>query len=149
MSKFIHDILYIKLSIGNKEYEAKSFFTNFRILILGNKVIYDAPLNFIKSHYVKVNQYNILYQKPLLYGSNYIYIEFSNFNPKSYLPNYIMENIPSSEIAATTYQLPKYFMVKFRGKDSDIDQAYNILKLTLNSKEWNVCIHIKSIRILM
>jgi len=39
-------------------------------------------------------------------------------------------------------------MLKFRGKDTDIDQAYNILKLTLNSKEWNVYIKkIKSIRI--
>ena len=29
-------------------------------------------------------------------------------------------------------------MLKFRGKDSDIDQSYNILKVALNAKEWTV-----------
>jgi hypothetical protein len=74
----------------------------------------------------------------MLYGSKYIYIEFLGGNLKSSLPTYILENISSSEIAATNYLLPKYLMIKFRGKESDIDQAYNILKLALNSKEWNV-----------
>jgi len=74
----------------------------------------------------------------MLYGSKFIYIEFLSGNLKSSLPTYIIENISSSEITATNYLLPKYLMIKFRGKESDIDQAYNILKLALNSKEWNV-----------
>jgi hypothetical protein len=74
----------------------------------------------------------------MLYGSKYIYVEFISGNLKSFLPTYIYENISSSDIAATYYLIPKYLMIKFRGKESDIDQTYNILKLALNSKEWSV-----------
>ena len=29
-------------------------------------------------------------------------------------------------------------MIKFRGKESDIDQTYNLLKIALKGMEWNV-----------
>lgn len=74
----------------------------------------------------------------MIYGSNYIYIDFKSGNYKASLPTYIVENIPSQDIASTFYQLPRYLMLKFRGKDSNIDQAHNILKMVISSKEWNV-----------
>ncbi len=74
----------------------------------------------------------------MLYGSSYIYIEFNSGNHKASLPKYIIDNLSVSDIAATYYQLPKYIMLKFRGKDLNIDQTYNILKMVLTSKEWNV-----------
>jgi hypothetical protein len=75
----------------------------------------------------------------MLYGSSYIYVEMSPAEfYKSYFPTHITDNIPSIEIASSNYQLPKYTMLKFRGKESDIDQAHNIFKMAINAKEWNV-----------
>ena len=54
------------------------------------------------------------------------------------IPNYILENFSPEQLSLVSYTLPKYAMIKFRGKDSNIDQSYNIFKIGLNSKEWNV-----------
>jgi len=51
---FINDNNYF--SIGNIEYDTKTYFTNFRILVFSEKIIYDVPLCFIKTHYIKVKQ---------------------------------------------------------------------------------------------
>ncbi len=75
----------------------------------------------------------------MLIGSNYIYVEFlKNINFKTSLPNYIIENFTPDELISINYSLPKYIMLKYRGKESNIDQSYSILKIALNSKEWNV-----------
>lgn len=36
------------------------------------------------------------------------------------------------------FNYPDYIMLKFRGKDANIDSAYNYLKIILKEKEWNV-----------
>jgi hypothetical protein len=75
----------------------------------------------------------------MVYGSNYIYVEFNTgINYRSSLPIYIIENFPPDVLASSTYRLPKYIMIKFRGKESDIDQTYNLLKIALKGMEWNV-----------
>jgi hypothetical protein len=116
-------------SSKNTEYDTKCYITNFRVICVSDQHVYDMPLKFIKSHYVK---------KTILYGSSYIYLEFHKTNLKGNLPKYILENFAASEITSVNYQLPDYSMLKFRGKDSNIDENYNILKIALNSKEWEV-----------
>ena len=75
----------------------------------------------------------------MIIGSNYIYVEFiTGINYKSNLPNYVIENLSPEEISSSNYRLPKYIMIKFRAKESNIDQSYNILKIALNGKEWKV-----------
>jgi hypothetical protein len=75
----------------------------------------------------------------MVYGSSYIYVEFfQNVDFKSTLPTYVIENFPSDVLATSIYKLPKYVMIKFRGKDYNIDKAYDILKISLNGREWNV-----------
>ena len=36
------------------------------------------------------------------------------------------------------YNYPSYIMLKFRGKESNIDDAYNYFKMIIKSGEWNV-----------
>ena len=75
----------------------------------------------------------------MVYGSNYIYVEFfQNLDFKSILPAYVIENFPSDVLATSVYKLPKYIMIKFRGKDFDIDKTYEIFKIALKGQEWNV-----------
>ena len=57
---------------------------------------------------------------------------------KNKFPQYIIDNHDKNSLINTNYQLPGYVMLKFRDKNSNIDEAYNILKILLNSKEWNV-----------
>ncbi len=54
------------------------------------------------------------------------------------MPNYILENFNTDELTSISYTLPQYVMIKFRGKDSNIDHTYSIFKIGLNSREWNV-----------
>jgi hypothetical protein len=76
-------------------------------------------------------------------GSNYIYVEFKLNDYKSDLPVYITENFSCQQLASCSYTLPKYTMIKFKNKEYDIDQVYNILKIAMNAKEWNVINNIK------
>lgn len=121
--------LFLLIRISNKEYNTKCYFTNFRILTVSDKYIYDTPLCFIKNHYIK---------KPILRGSNYIYIELNYANLKNNLPKYILDNYSPGELQATNYNLPKYTMIKFRDKLSNIDEAYNVMKINLSGREWKV-----------
>lgn len=74
-----------------------------------------------------------------MYGSNYIYVEFQkNLDYKLFLPNYLTENLSNTEFNSITYNLPKYIMIKFKGKHDNIDLSYDILKLALNNKDWDV-----------
>ena len=43
-----------KYWIYNKVFNTKAYFTNFRILIMTERIAYDIPLYYIKTHYVKV-----------------------------------------------------------------------------------------------
>lgn len=73
----------------------------------------------------------------MLYGSNYIYLEFIS-DAKKQLGRYILENIPMNEIQSINLRLPKYVMLKFRSKDANIEETYNVLKIAMNPKDWNV-----------
>jgi hypothetical protein len=77
----------------------------------------------------------------MLYGSSYIYIEFNSINSIPNLPKYITENISYDEIQIARFNFPKYIMLKFRNKGSNIDEAYNIMKINMKAKEWNVKIY--------
>jgi hypothetical protein len=74
----------------------------------------------------------------MLMGSNYIYIELETKNYKNNLPRYIIDNHDSNYIDSVNYMLPNYTMIKFRDKGSNIDESYNIFKMILNSRDWNV-----------
>ena len=39
---------------------------------------------------------------------------------------------------ASHYIYPNHSMIKFRGKNSNIDDAYNYFKMIMNAREWNV-----------
>ena len=87
-------------------------------------------------------KYKFFKQKPMMFGSNYIYIEFmSDINYSSNFPFYIIDNFDSNDTIFKLYDLPKYAMIKFKGTGNDIDLSYNILKVALNSTEWNVFIN--------
>jgi hypothetical protein len=81
-----------------------------------------------------------LIKKPIFVGSNYIYIEFQLNDYKSGLPLYITENFSSQQILNSSYNLPKYTMIKFKSKESNIDEVYSILKIALGAREWNVIV---------
>ena len=68
----------------------------------------------------------------MIMGSMYINLDLKYDNSR---PLYIIENL-GNEISP--YSLPKYCTIKFRGKNSDIDTAYKILKEAINNKDYNV-----------
>jgi hypothetical protein len=57
---------------------------------------------------------------------------------KNNLPLYVSLNYSNNEIEGSNYHLPGYIMIKFRSKEGNIDEAHEVLKIALNSKEWNV-----------
>lgn len=57
---------------------------------------------------------------------------------------YILENVPQNEIQTARFNLPEYIMLKFRSKDSNIDEAYNIFQIGLKGKEWTVRFKLKA-----
>ncbi len=76
----------------------------------------------------------------MLFGSNYIYLQIADLANRKRLPQYIIDFYFPKEINPSLFQYPSYIMLKFRGKDSNIDECYNYLKMILNTREWNVTI---------
>lgn len=74
-------------------------------------------------------------KKPMLYGSPYIYLEG---NKTPYIPPYITEYFSKDELIESNYTLPEYIMIKFRGKGSNIEQAYEVFKMALKLQDWKV-----------
>lgn len=74
----------------------------------------------------------------MLYGSNYIYIQIADKVNRNRVPQYIIDFYQPQEINPSLYQIPNYVMLKFRAKDSNIDDAYQKFKMILGGKDWNV-----------
>ena len=74
----------------------------------------------------------------MLYGSNYIYLQIADQSNRNKLPQYVIDLYFPQEINPSLFQFPNYLMLKFRAKDSNIDEAFNYLKMILNSRDWNV-----------
>lgn len=50
----LRTILLTLFSNSNVAYENNCYFTNFRILVINNKTVYDIPFAVIIHHYIKV-----------------------------------------------------------------------------------------------
>lgn len=77
----------------------------------------------------------------MLYGSNYIYLQIADQFTRNKLPQYVIDFYFPQELNSALYQFPNYVMLKFRGKESNIDDAYNHMKMIINRREWNVIIN--------
>jgi len=75
----------------------------------------------------------------MLYGSSYIFLEFTK-SPLESIPLYIRENLKPEDLSGT-YELPAWTMIKYRTSYYNIDEGYNILLHALKAQEWNVIIN--------
>ena len=114
----------------NIERGTNVFFTNFRVICLSHRYVFDIPLCFISNHYIK---------RPFLKGSPYICVEIqNNVSLSTMCPRYITDNFSPSEIYNAKLLYPSYTMIKFKDKKADMDKSNEILDLAIKAKEFNL-----------
>ena len=107
------------------------FFTNYRVLCLSTKYVFDIPLCFIESNSVKTPTF-----ASLTNASTYIQINIKKkINLLSDAPQYMKDNFSSNDLQSSNYSLPSYAMIKFKDKHFDMNKSNEILSLAIKSKE--------------
>jgi hypothetical protein len=110
------------------------FFTNYRVLCLSTKYVFDIPLCFIESNSVKTPTF-----ASLTNASTYIQINIKKkINLLSDAPQYMKDNFSSNDLQSSNYSLPSYAMIKFKDKHFDMNKSNEILSLAIKSKEYNI-----------
>ena len=110
------------------------FFTNYRVLCLSTKYVFDIPLCFIESNSVKKPTF-----ASLTNASTYIQINIKKkINLLSDAPQYMKDNFSSNDLQSSNYSLPSYAMIKFKDKQFDMNKSNEILSLAIKSKEYDI-----------
>lgn len=120
-------------SKSNLERETNVYFTNFRVVCLSKKNVFDIPLYFVQNCSIK---------KPGMLnfkGSKWIQIDLPKdpVRLSSSCPAYIKENYSPEEINNTVLYLPSYVMIKFKDHTVDLERPFEILQMQINAKEYN------------
>ena len=125
---------YNSHSKKNVERETNVFFTNYRVICLSTKYVFDIPLCFIESNSVKIPTFSSLTK-----ASSYIQLNIKKkIDLLSNAPQYMKDNFSSNELQSSNYSLPSYVMIKFKDKQFDMNKSNEILTLAIKSKEYDM-----------